>query len=208
MQSLVNQAQKYRKLRENTDSLVKKWQQFNICLDKKWYSNLDLILNEIDRDHEIINEDILTDSNASKVVEEVTALRSDLELWRNICLLIQRLQSALIKSEDLFFNHELQLKDFVEENKKMRDIGRQFNKMNNECLKEQNTLCKVVQKMLNLEKRDQSFKQNIEENTPILEGILSVIQSHLHKLRLEKINIKIISFLFKDCSVDSISKII
>jgi len=164
-------------------------------------------LNEIDKDNEIINVDILTDSNASKVTDEITALRTDLESWHTVCQLLQRLQSSLILSEDLFFNHELQLTNFVEENKKMRDIGRQFNKMNSECLKEQNQLCKVVLKMHSEDKRAQSFIQIIEENTPILEGIVMKIQDHLHNLRLEKINAKIITFSFKN-PVHSIPKII
>lgn len=155
----------------------------------------------------MINVDVLTDSNSSKVIDEITSLRSELELQRSVCQLLQRLQSALILSEDLFFNYELQLTDFVEENKKMREIGRQFNKMNTECMKEQNQLCKVVQKMQNIDKRAPSFILVIEENTPILEGIVFKIKDHLHKLRLEKINAKLITFSFKNRE-NSISKII
>lgn len=147
----------------------------------------------------MINGDILTDSQASNVSSEITSLRSELESYRIICFLLQRFQQSLQMCEDLFFNHELILKDYVEENKKMRDVDRQFNKMKSECIKDVDCrLCTVVHKMHSVEKRNKSDIITIEENTPVLEEICKILQDYLHKLRLEKINKKILTFQMKD----------
>lgn len=90
----------------------------------------------------------------------------------------------------------------------MRDIGRQFNKMKSECLKEDSRLLKVVQEIYSVEKRAQPFVQNVKENTPIIEDILLLLQTHLHNLRLEKINKKIQTFKMKDYKTQNLNKTI
>jgi len=65
----------------------------------------------------------------------------------------------------------------VEENKKMRDVDRQFSKMKSDCIKDVDCrLCSVVQKMTNVEKRNKNYIQAVEENTIITEGISSILQ--------------------------------
>lgn len=65
----------------------------------------------------------------------------------------------------------------MEENKKMRDVDRQFSKMKSECIKDIDCrLCSVVLKMTNVEKRNKNYIQAVEENTIITEGISVVLQ--------------------------------
>jgi len=65
----------------------------------------------------------------------------------------------------------------VEENKKMRDVDRQFSKMKSECIKDVDCrLCSVVQKMQIVEKKNKTDIQVVEENTLILESIVSQLQ--------------------------------
>jgi len=105
---LLKLATNQKKLREKTDSLINKWKSLALTIaDKsKYFSNISQILNEIDKDLDIINSDILNDSQAKNLHKELIVLRNDLENWKQVCTTLQRFQTAMAICEDLFFNHD------------------------------------------------------------------------------------------------------